>query len=271
MILNGNDIKKLINENSLIENYNKNELYIGSSSVDLSISDKILKIKKTFKTIDLSDPSISENMYEELDIKESYNLKPKECIFVILNEKINMPENMIAHIRPRTSLSRLGLYINLQHINSGYSGTLNLELYNMSPHTYKIVPNMKICQLVVEEITEGITPNLLYQNEKVCLYQNETGNTGSKIYADFIGKVFRHFKGNYYYIENISTDSETKEDIIVYRPLYPRKDSMLWTRPARMFFEEIDPNRKDNITKQTHRFEIADDLSIDYTKNKKGE
>ena len=49
MILNGNDIKKLINENSLIENYNKNELYIGSSSVDLSISDKILKIKKTFR------------------------------------------------------------------------------------------------------------------------------------------------------------------------------------------------------------------------------
>lgn len=268
MILNGNDIKKLITENNLLENYN--ELYIGSSSVDLSISNKILKIKKTFKPIDLTDVNVSENMYEEYDISNSYNLKPKECIFVILNEKITIPENMIAHIRPRTSLSRLGLYINFQHINSGYSGILNLALYNMSPNTYKIVPNMKICQLLVEEITDGITTNLLYPNEKVSLYQNETGNTGSKIYADFIGKVFRHYKGNYYYIENISTDSETKEDIIVYRPLYNRDDSMLWTRPAKMFFEEIDPNCKNNITKQSHRFEIADDLTKDYT-NIKGE
>ena len=57
-------------------------------------------------------------------------------------------------------------------------------------------------------------------------------------------KVFRHYKGNYYFIENISMDSETKEDMIVYRPLYERKDSMLWNRPAKMFFEEIDPNKK---------------------------
>ena len=81
-----------------------------------------------------------------------------------------------------------------------------------------------------------------------------------------IGRVYRHFKGNYYFIENISMDSETKEDIIVYRPLYSRKDSMLWTRPAKMFFEEIDITRKDNITGQKHRFELAEDLTIDYTK-----
>ena len=33
-----------------------------------------------------------------------------------------------------------------------------------------------------------------------------------------------------------------------------------------MFFEEIDENRVDNITKQKHRFELVDDLTIDYTK-----
>ena len=264
MILNGNDIKKLINEENLIENYNS--LTIGSSSIDLSISNKILVMKKTFKQIDLSDPNLSDKVYEELDITNSYSLKPKECIFVILNEKINMPKNMVGHIRPRTSISRLGLYINFQHINSGYSGTLNLELYNMSPNTFKITPGLRIAQLVIEEITDGITDDLLYPNEKISMYQNEDGTTGSKIYADYIGKVFRHFKGNYYFIENISTDSETKEDVIVYRPLYPRNDSMLWTRPAKMFFEEIDRTRKDNITGQKYRFELAKDLTIDYTK-----
>lgn len=267
MILNGNDIKKLIEEEDLIENYDT--LNIGSSSIDLSISNKILVMKKSFKQIDLSDPDLSDKMYEELDITNSYSLKPKECIFVILNEKINMPKNMIGHIRPRTSLSRLGLYINFQHINSGYSGILNLELYNMSPNTFKITPSLRIGQLVIEELTDGITDDLLYPNEKTAMYQNEDGKTGSKIYADYIGKVFRHFKGNYYFIENISTDSETKEDVIVYRPLYPRDDSMLWTRPAKMFFEEVDQNRKDNITGQKHRFELAKDLTIDYTKQSK--
>lgn len=267
MILNGNDIKKLIEEENLIENY-KN-LNICSASMDLSISNKILKIKKTFKQIDLSDPSLADNMYEEVDITNSYSLKPKECIFVILNEKINMPKNIIGHIRPRTSLSRLGLYINFQHINAGYSGTLNIELYNMSPNTYKITPGLRIGQLVLEELTDGITDDLIYSNEKTPMYQNEDGTVGSKIYADYVGKVFRHFKGNYYFIESISMDSETKEDIIVYRPLYPRDDSMLWTRPAKMFFEEIDQTRKDNITGQKHRFELAEDLTIDYTKKDK--
>ena len=66
-------------------------------------------------------------------------------------------------------------------------------------------------------------------------------------------------------------DSETKEYTIIYKNLYDREDSNIWARPAKMFFEEIDTKRKDNITKQKHRFELANDLSIDYTKkvNKK--
>ncbi len=264
MLLNGNDIKKLIEEEKVIENFNKD--YISSGSCDISMSNSILKIKKTFRPIDLSEPEKIENMYEEININKDYNLKPNECIFVILNEKIKLPSNIVAHIRPRTSLSRLGIMINLQHINAGYEGILNIAMYNLSPNTYKIKPGMRIGQIVFEELTLGITDDLIYKNERTPIYQNEDGKVGSKIYVDFIGKVFRHFKGNYYYIENISMDSETKEDIIVYKPLYEREDSMLWTRPAKVFFEEIDQNRKDNITKQKHRFELVEDLSKDYIK-----
>lgn len=72
-------------------------------------------------------------------------------------------------------------------------------------------------------------------------------------------------KGNYYFIENINMDSETKETFVVYRPLYHRDDSMLWTRPLKMFFEEISQEREDNITKQKHRFEFVKELEKDYT------
>ena len=37
-----------------------------------------------------------------------------------------------------------------------------------------------------------------------------------------IGRVYRHFKGNYYFVENIAYDSENMQRMVVYKPLYPR-------------------------------------------------
>ena len=81
-----------------------------------------------------------------------------------------------------------------------------------------------------------------------------------------IGKIYRHFKGNYYFVENIACDSETNERMVVYKPLYEREDgNYIWVRPEKMFLEEI-PERPDNITAQKHRIELAQDLSINYIK-----
>lgn len=81
-----------------------------------------------------------------------------------------------------------------------------------------------------------------------------------------IGKVYRHFKGNYYFIEDIALDSETKERMVIYKPLYERKDSKIWVRREKMFLEEISLERPDNITGQKYRFELQEHLSKDYTK-----
>lgn len=80
-----------------------------------------------------------------------------------------------------------------------------------------------------------------------------------------IGKVYRHFKGNYYFVENVALDSETKERIVIYRPLYERQDSKIWVRREKMFLEKL-PERPDNITGQKVRFELCEKLSKDYTK-----
>lgn len=86
-----------------------------------------------------------------------------------------------------------------------------------------------------------------------------------------IGEVYRHFKGNYYFVENIAYNSENKERMVVYKPLYPSEESScMWVRPEKMFLEEI-PERPDNITGQKHRFELAKELTFDYTKNNKEE
>ncbi len=186
---------------------------------------------------------------------------------VLNGEKINMPNDLCGHIRPRTSFSRLGICINQQHINAGYQGVLSILVSNFSPNSYEIMPNIRIGQLLIEPLDNAVV-DLAYPNENIPAYQDEQGLTGSRIYMDYIGKVVRHFKGNYYFIENISMDSETKETMVVYRPLYHRDDSMLWTRSLHMFFEEIDQKRPDNITKQKHRFEFVKELEMDYTAKK---
>lgn len=81
-----------------------------------------------------------------------------------------------------------------------------------------------------------------------------------------IGKVYRHFKGNYYFVENVALDSETKERVVIYKPIYERQDSKIWVRKEAMFLEEIDVTRKDNITGQKYRFELVEELEKDFTK-----
>ena len=80
-----------------------------------------------------------------------------------------------------------------------------------------------------------------------------------------IGKVYRHFKGNYYFVENVALDSENTERMVVYKAIYDRPDSQIWGRPEKMFWEEI-PERPDNITGQKHRFELVNDIEKDYLK-----
>ena len=92
--------------------------------------------------------------------------------------------------------------------------------------------------------------------------------------ASLIGREFLHFKGNRYRLEAFAKDSETLEDMVVYRALYmhPRvsvgfpdeqseefsrsenrkrvREHGLWVRPAKMFFETIERDGK-----RTRRFE----------------
>ena len=82
-----------------------------------------------------------------------------------------------------------------------------------------------------------------------------------------IGRVYRHFKGNCYFVENVAYDSETKERMVVYKPLYNRDDGRsIWVRPEKMFLEEI-PERPDNITGQKVRFELVDEIEKNYLNN----
>ena len=59
---------------------------------------------------------------------------------------------------------------------------------------------------------------------------------------DLIGREFVHFKGGHYRLEGFAKDSETLEEMVVYRALYG--EGGLWVRSAKMFFETIERDGK---------------------------
>lgn len=66
--------------------------------------------------------------------------------------------------------------------------------------------------------------------------------------------IYRHFKGDYYLVEDIAYHSETMEKMVVYRALYG--DRHLYVRPYDMFLEEVNRNGK------KYRFEEQDIKSV---------
>ena len=70
--------------------------------------------------------------------------------------------------------------------------------------------------------------------------------------AELVGSTFRHFKGNLYRLEGFAKDSETLEEMVVYRALYGER--VPWVRPAKMFFETVEREGKKMM-----RFELLED------------
>lgn len=65
--------------------------------------------------------------------------------------------------------------------------------------------------------------------------------------------IYKHFKGDYYLVEDIAFNSETKEVMVIYRRLYG--DGSLWVRPLDMFLSLVDKVKYPNV-KQKYRFEL---------------
>ncbi len=71
--------------------------------------------------------------------------------------------------------------------------------------------------------------------------------------------IYRHFKGDYYLVEDVALHSEDKQEYVVYRRLYG--DGSLWIRPKDMFLSEVDHEKYPEV-EQKYRFQLQEIESV---------
>jgi len=122
---------------------------IGPGSIDLRLGFSFLRFKENISfDLNTSDDTIS------FDLKSEDNLilKPNEIILANTLESVFLPSDIGAIITGRSSLSRIGLQINISQdfVQPGYANPIPLQLVNLhSDKTITLPVNIRICQLIL--------------------------------------------------------------------------------------------------------------------------
>lgn len=154
-----------------------NERQLQSESYDVTIGTQLTVRNKEIFCLDISNGESIERSYQHMDIpREGYTVSPKEYVFVSIAERLKLPNNITAHLRPKTQYTRLGLWVSGQHCNSTYSGFLKIGLYNVTDYPIRIYAGYPIAQLVFEELDGAPSEEKLYKNREDAQFGGEDGH-----------------------------------------------------------------------------------------------
>ena len=76
-------------------------------------------------------------------------IPPQSFLLATTNEYIKLPNNITAFVEGRSSIGRMGLFIqNAGWVDAGFEGRITLELFNANSLPIELASNRRICQLV---------------------------------------------------------------------------------------------------------------------------
>jgi dUTP pyrophosphatase len=103
----------------------------------------------------LLHPSVAVPKYADLALVVGLTFPPGAFGKVALGIAIQLPPGFEAQIRPRSSLSAMGIVCAFGTIDQGYTGELAAVLYNLSGTEVTIEAGQRICQLVIAPVARA--------------------------------------------------------------------------------------------------------------------
>ena len=188
MILSDVDILRRLEDGDLVvEPLDDPDIQIQPASVDLRLGREFLEFQHA------NIPCIPPNAEAEVDdyvelteVEESgeYILHPGDFVLGTTHERVEIPDDLIAHVEGRSSLGRLAIVVHATAglADPGYKGQITLELSNLGTAPVALTPGMRISQLTFTELkTPADRP---YGAERGSKYQDQSGPQASKIQGD---------------------------------------------------------------------------------------
>lgn len=147
---------------------------VEPASIDLRLGNRFLVPKTIDGIYSMSEPP----EYEEF-VADTFIVPTHGFVLATTMEYIRLPDDLTAFVEGRSSVGRLGLFIqNAGWVDPGFEGAITLELYNANAAPMRIEAGRRICQLVIAK-ADGVVENP-YRGK----YQGQRETTGSKIHMD---------------------------------------------------------------------------------------
>lgn len=177
-------LKKMEKEEIIITPLPTHE-QIQPASIDLRLGNEYLQPIQTEDVLDIKN---NEPKYQKLT-GNVLIIPPKDFVLATTKERIKLPRNIVGRVEGRSSVGRLGITVHVTagFIDPNFEGNITLEIANLGNNNVMLYENMRIAQIVFEELAEE--PKRVY-GEAGNKYQNQTGVTGSLIYWDTDNEMF---------------------------------------------------------------------------------
>tara|TARA_B100000989_G_scaffold113347_1_gene83275 strand:- start:2218 stop:2745 length:528 start_codon:yes stop_codon:yes gene_type:complete len=174
MILSGKEIESRINDEIIIDPFDKNR--INPNSYNLSLHNELIMYKNSL--LDMK----KDNKVEKLKIPSTGLVLEANRLYLGRTVEYTETRNLVPMLEGRSSIGRLGLFV---HVTAGFGdvgfkGFWTLEIFCIQP--IKIYPNVEICQVYYHTL-EGSHED--YTSGK---YQDNQGIQPSLLYKDFKNK-----------------------------------------------------------------------------------
>jgi dUTP pyrophosphatase len=165
MMLGKQEINELM-KNGLVENMVDANVQIQPDGIDLTMGYVLIPWEKGFIDFDNSKRHVSGLHRLPSPDDNIYHLSANKSYIIKLRENINLPKNIAALIKSRSSLIRSGAYIESAVWDSGYSGSGQVMLHVINPYGLDLTTDARICQMVFFKI-DGETEEYsgIYQGE----------------------------------------------------------------------------------------------------------